>query len=67
VVTRPKQSDQAKRDPNRGRDDRDAGENIAGLRAERTRTTHAAKSAGQAATATALHEHKQYQENCQER
>lgn len=63
-MLRPEQRDQAERNPDRSGDDRNASEYIAGLRAERTRTAHTAESTGQAAAATALHEHEQNQENC---
>jgi hypothetical protein len=67
MMPRPEERNQAERDPDRGGDDRNAGKNIARLRAERTRTTHAAERTREAAAAAALHEHEQDEENCQKR
>ena len=50
-----------------GRDDRDPGEHVAGLRAERAGAAHAAQRTGQAAAAAALHEHEQDQKDRQQR
>jgi hypothetical protein len=63
----PKKGDQAKPDPDRSRDDRNSCENVARFRPKRAGPTHAAQRAGQSATAAALHQHQENQENRQQR
>ena len=63
AVLCPEESDDADADPNSGGDDGDAREHIARFGAECARAAHTTQCAGQAAAASALHEHKQDEED----
>jgi hypothetical protein len=63
----PEHGGQAEADPDGCRDDRDAGEHVAGLGAKRAGAAHAAQRAGQPAATATLHQDQQDQKNRQKR
>lgn len=58
-MLRPEERNQTEDDPNRGRDDRNASEDITRLRAKGAGTAHSAQRAGEATAATSLNKNEQ--------